>query len=101
MHRKPELISVKYCQWQRHAFCSYQWSAPVVVGVLGVGPGPDQAFQLLQVAVEGGAVDPEGELRLLLPDVERNVRLELLHPPAILALHPAKKHTNASGDIVH
>jgi hypothetical protein len=33
--------------------------------------------------------------------VERNVRLELLHPPAILALHPAKKHTNASGDIVH
>jgi len=57
------------------AFCSYQRSPPVVVSVLGIGPSPDQAFQLVQVAVEGGAVDPQGELRLLLPDVERDVRL--------------------------
>jgi len=81
------------------AFCSYQRSPPVVVSVLGIGPSPDQTFQLVQVAVEGGAVDPQGELRLLLPDVERDVRLQLLDPPAILALHPARNRATASEGI--
>jgi len=83
------------------AFCSYQRSPPVVVSVLGIGPSPDQTFQLVQVAVEGGAVDPQGELRLLLPDVERDVRLQLLDPPAILALHPARNRATASEGIIH
>jgi hypothetical protein len=84
---------------RRKAFCGYQRGAAVIVGVLGISPCPDQAFQLVQVAVESGAVDPQGELRLLLPDVERDVRFQLLHPSAILALHPASHKSMASEDI--
>uniref|UniRef100_A0A0A9CQY3 GSVIVT00032933001, SOR n=1 Tax=Arundo donax TaxID=35708 RepID=A0A0A9CQY3_ARUDO len=63
-----------------------QRRAAVVVGVLGVGAGADQAFELVQVAVEGGAVDPQDELRLLLPDVEGDIRFQLLDPPAVLVV---------------
>jgi hypothetical protein len=62
----------------------YQRSPAVVVRVLGVGPSPDEALKLVEVAVEGGGVDPQRELRLLLADVERDVRLQMLHPPVAL-----------------
>jgi hypothetical protein len=63
-----------------------QGSPPVVVSVFGVGAGADEGLELVDVAVEGGIVDPQRELRLLFADVERDVRLQLLHPPAVLAV---------------